>query len=65
MKNFESFKEYMKENGSDISNTIQEKTDKYMDDNGIENIIIYSNSYTQIALMEVLEHYHNWLNSES
>ena len=65
MKNFESFKEYMKENGSDISNTIQEKTDKYMDDNGIENLIIYSNSYTQIALMEVLEHYHNWLNSES
>lgn len=65
MKNFESFKEYMKKNGSDISNTIQEKTDKYMDDNGIENLIIYSNSYTQIALMEVLEHYHNWLNSES
>lgn len=65
MKNFDDFKKYMNENGLEISQIIQEKTDKYMDDNGIENLIIYSNSYTQIALMEVLEHYHNWLNSES
>lgn len=65
MKNFEDFKEYMRENGSDIAKTIQDKTDKYIKDNNAENLIIYSNTYTQIAIMEMLEHYHKWLNGKS
>ena len=65
MKNFDDFKKYMNENGLEISQIIQDKTDKYIKDNDVENLIVYSNTYTQIALMEMLEHYHNWLNSES
>lgn len=64
MKNFDDFKEYMKENGSDIAKTIQDKTDRFIDNNNAENLITYSNTYTQIALMEMLEHYHNWLNNQ-
>ena len=63
MKDFEDFKEYMKENGEEIAKVIQKKTDKFIKDNNAENLIIYSNTYTQIALMTMLENYHNWLNS--
>ena len=65
LKNFDGFKEYMKQNGAEISKSISCKTDKYINDNDIENLMIYSNTYTQVALMEMLEHYHKWLNGES
>lgn len=54
MKNFDDFKKYMNVNGSDIAKVIQDKTDKYIKENDAENLIIYSNAYTQIAIMTML-----------
>lgn len=65
VKNFDNFREYMSENSSEIANEIQNKVDKYLSENNIENLILYTNAYTQVAIMKMLEEYHNWLNSKS
>lgn len=62
MKDFNNFREYMKQNGSRIADEIQSKTDSFIDENGIDNIMTADNTYTQIAIMKMLEEYHNWLN---
>lgn len=63
MKDFNSFREHMAECGSDIASEIQDKVDKYISENDMKNLILYSNTYTQVAIMKMLEEYHNWLNS--
>lgn len=65
MKNFSDFKEYVRKNDSEISKTIQNKTDNFVEKFDAENLISYNNTYTQVAIMTMLEHYHDWLNSKS
>lgn len=61
MKDFNDFREYIKINGDNIADEIQLKTDKFIDENQINNIITADKTYTQIAIMKLLEEYHNWL----
>lgn len=65
MKNFESFREYMSKNNDDIADFIKSKADSFAEDKEISSLMTYDNAYTQIAIMKILEEYHNWLISES
>lgn len=65
MKDFNDFRKYMKSNGNRISAEVQSKTEEFISKNQVGDIITVSNAYTQIAIMKMLEEYHNWLNSES
>lgn len=65
MKEFNGFRDYMKTNGDRIASEIQSSADKFIDDNLVNNIMTANNAYTQIAIIKMLEEYHNWLHSES
>lgn len=69
MKNFDGFKEYVHQNGEEIHSSIHQKVMSAVDKNNFEDIgeehEFYRRAWVEIGIMEVLEHYHNWLNSES
>lgn len=67
MKDFEDFKKYVRENNNEIHSSIHQSvltaTDKqHFADVGEEHEF-YRRAWVEIGIMEMLEHYHNWLNS--
>ena len=69
MKNFDDFKNYVNQNGQEIHSAIHQKViesaNKHnFDDIGEEHEFI-RRAWVEIGIMEMLEHYHNWLNRES
>ncbi len=63
MKSFDDFRNHMSINALKIKDEIESKTDKYIDENKVDNIMTADKVYAEIAIMTVLEEYHNWLNS--
>lgn len=66
MKNFDDFRKYVLENGTEIHNSIHDKvltslSRQNFDDIGEEHEF-YRYAWVEIGIMEMLEHYHNWLN---
>lgn len=66
MKNFEDFKEYVRQNGNEIHSSIHDKVLKSVEkqnfeDDGEEHEH-YRSAWVEIGIMEMLEHYHKWLN---
>ena len=69
MQNFEDFKNYVKQNGQEIHTNIHQKVltatnEQNFIDLGEEHEF-YRRAWVEIGIMEILEHYHNWLNSKS
>lgn len=67
MKNFDDFKSYTKEHGEEIHSSIHQRVldaveSQSFDDVG-EKHEFYRRAWVEIGIMEMLEHYHNWLNS--
>lgn len=67
MKDFNDFKKYVRKNAQEIDSNIHQKVLKYIDsqnfkDDG-EKSEFYHRAWVEIGIMEMLEHYHNWLNS--
>lgn len=69
MKNFEDFKNYVNQNGQEIHSTIHQKVmdsvSKHTFDDIGEEYEFSRRAWVEIGIMEMLEHYHNWLNLES
>lgn len=68
MKDFDDFKNYVKQNGQEIHSSIHQKVlnatdNKNFDDIGEEHEF-YRRAWVEIGIMEMLEHYHNWINSK-
>ena len=61
MKDFEDFRNFIKENGNTIDSEIESIIKPIVDDS--KNLYIESKAYTQIAILKILEKYHQWLNS--
>lgn len=69
MKNFDEFKNYVSINGQEIHSSIHKKvleTTNRQNFNDIgEEHEFYRRAWIEIGIMEMLEHYHNWLNGKS
>lgn len=68
MKNFDNFKSFVYENSSAIHSSIHKKvidaqSKHTFNDIGDEHEF-HRRAYVQIGILEMLEHYHNWLNSK-
>lgn len=67
MKNFDDFKKYVKENGDTIHSTIHQRVLSAVDAQNFDDIgkehEFYRRAWVELGIMEMLEHYHNWLNS--
>lgn len=67
MKDFNDFKSYVNENGMEIHSTIHRKvvdaTEKQNFDDIGEEHEFYRRAWVEIGIMEMLERYHNWINS--
>ncbi len=67
MKDFNDFKKYVSENGQEIHSTIHQRVLKAVDSHTFEDSDekseFYHRAWVEIGIMEMLEHYHNWLNS--
>ena len=67
MKDFNDFKNYVNENGQEIHSNIHQKVLKAVDSHTFEDIgeksEFYRRAWVGVGVMEMLEHYHNWLNS--
>lgn len=67
MKDFEDFIKYVHENGNEIHSSIHQNVltainKQHFEDIGEEQEF-YHRAWVEIGIMEMLEHYHNWLNS--
>ena len=67
MKNYDDFRKYVLSNGQEIHSSIHQKvletTNKQNFDDIGEKHEFYRRAWVEIGIMEMLEHYHNWLNS--
>lgn len=68
MKDFEDFKTFVSQNGSEIHSSIHQKVmsateQKKFTDIGEKHEFI-RRAWVEIGIMEMLEHYHNWLNQD-
>lgn len=54
----------MKENGKTIADDIFNKNKEFINNEYVQDSLTASYSYTQIAIMKMLEEYHNWLCKE-
>lgn len=65
MKNFDDFKKYVIDNREDMHTSIHQKVlsiaDKQKFNDSIEEHEFYRRAWVGISVMEMLEHYHNWL----
>lgn len=59
MKDFNDFREYLKE--SDIQDVLHHKIESI--DNDFQNSVTHSDNFSLLAVMEILERYHHWLNA--
>lgn len=67
MKDFNGFKSYVSNHSNEIHSSIHQKvlnavSEKTFCEVGEENEF-YRRAWVEIGIMEMLEHYHNWLNS--
>ena len=69
MKNFDDFKTFVNQNAQEIHSSIHKKvmesTDKHNFDDIVEENEFMRRAWVEIGIMEMLEHYHNWLNGKS
>ena len=65
MKNFDEFVEYLNTNKDEILARIENNTEQFISDDASGNPLLYTTSYTRATVMQVLKHYHEWLNRES
>ena len=67
MTDFEDFKKYVSENGDEIHSSIHQGVLKATEKQHFEDIgeehEFNRRAWVEIGIMEMLEHYHNWLNS--
>lgn len=68
MKDFNDFKKFVNENGANIHSSIHQKVMKSADSNNFadegEKHEFIRRAWVEIGVMEMLEHYHNWLNNQ-
>lgn len=68
MKNFDDFKKYVSTNGQEIHSAIHKKVLETTDNQNFNDISekheFYRRAWVEIGIMEMLKHYHNWLNSK-
>ena len=69
MKDFNDFKVYVRDNGREIHDSIvaavNASTQKQQFSDPGEEMEFHTRAWVELGFMELLEHYHNWLNSES
>ena len=67
MKNFDDFKKHVNANGKEIHSAIHQSVLNAVDKQDFDDIgeehEFYLHAWVEIGIMEILEHYHNWLNS--
>lgn len=67
MKNFDEFISYANEHSEEIHSSIYQKVidsvDKQNFDDSLEEYEFFRRQWTSSCVMEMLQHYHNWLNS--
>lgn len=68
MKDFNDFKKFVNENGVNIHSSIHQKVMKSVNSNNFtdegEKHEFIRRAWVEIGVMEMLEHYHNWLNNQ-
>lgn len=68
VKNFEDFKAFVSSNGDKIHSSIHQKvmsaTEKQSFTDIAEEHEFIRRAWVEIGVMEMLEHYHNWLNQD-
>lgn len=68
MKDFNDFKKFVNENSANIHFSIHQKVMKSADSNNFtdegEKHEFIRRAWVEIGVMEMLEHYHNWLNNQ-
>lgn len=68
MKDFKNFKSHVSEHRQEIHSSIHQRVLNAMDNQNFYDIgeehEFYRRAWVEIGVMEMLEHYHNWLNSK-
>ncbi len=67
MKNFDDFREYVHQNSSTIHSSIHQKVIEAESKHNFKDVgeehEFNRRAWVEIGVLEMLEHYHNWLNS--
>lgn len=67
MKDFNGFKSYAKEHNEEIHSSIHQRVLNAIDSQRFDDIEekheFYRSAWVELGIMEMLERYHNWLNS--
>jgi len=68
LKDFNDFKKFVNENGTNIHFSIHQKVMKSVENNNFtdegEKHEFIRRAWVEIGVMEMLEHYHNWLSNQ-
>lgn len=69
MKDFSDFEQYVREHGQEIHTSIHQNVMSAVDRHNFDDLgeehEFYRRAWVELGIMEMLKHYHEWLNSES
>lgn len=64
MRPFDEFRDYLASDGGKVFEEISVQFESTLDNKQIDNLMTADHAYTQIAIMKILEKYHEWLSDK-